>query len=204
VHPGHWDSSAHQEAINNALIHKHSLLAWYNQRNALFQPCEVAESLAQDHNKLWVASILDEEEGRTGLNLGCGSARYPGLINVDIRDGESAGVGGERFRQADPDIVADVEELPEGLSADFILASHIFEHVVDPIATLHDWMGRCQRLYLALPSHTRHNTMLMDAPHTHCYTAVSLTNLVTQCGYQLTALAETPHGHLHATVEHAQ
>tara|TARA_R110000824_G_scaffold134125_3_gene297037 strand:+ start:496 stop:1233 length:738 start_codon:yes stop_codon:yes gene_type:complete len=37
VHASHWDSPAHQEAINNALIHKHSLLEWYNQRTYLWE-----------------------------------------------------------------------------------------------------------------------------------------------------------------------
>ena len=204
VHPGHWDSESHQEAINNALIHKHSLLEWYNQRNNLFHECELSSAASYDYHKAWIESILQTEDGRTGLNLGCGRTRYPGMTNVDIRTAEDTGAGGERLHGADPDIIADVTELPEDLKADYILASHIFEHLVDPVAVLHDWMSRCQRLYLTLPSHGALDTMAQDYTHAHCYTEVSLHNLVEACGYAVAAIETTPHGHVHATVEHVQ
>ena len=53
------------------------------------------------------------------LNLGCGNARIPGFINVDIRE------------HIKPDIVDDIAILEKFLpdSVDLIYASHVLEHI---------------------------------------------------------------------------
>jgi SAM-dependent methyltransferase len=64
------------------------------------------------------------------------------------------------------DIVAEAHDLPlEDKSVDFVLASHVLEHVPDPIAALREWM-RVARRYVFLVVPHRDRTFDRDRPLT--------------------------------------
>lgn len=69
----------------------------------------------------------------TSLNLGCGAARIPGLIGVDLFEGPAV------------DIVHNLDVGPwpwDDCSVHGILARHVFEHVNDPVL----FMAECWRV----------------------------------------------------------
>jgi SAM-dependent methyltransferase len=64
------------------------------------------------------------------------------------------------------DIVAPGHELPlEDKSFDFVLASHVIEHIPDPIAALKEW-ARVARKYIVLVVPHRDRTFDRDRPLT--------------------------------------
>jgi SAM-dependent methyltransferase len=64
------------------------------------------------------------------------------------------------------DIVADGHELPlDDKSVDFVLASHVLEHIPDPIAAIEDWV-RVAREYVVLILPHRDRTFDRDRPLT--------------------------------------
>jgi len=76
------------------------------------------------------------------LNLGSGSTRYEGWLNVDVRS------------EVNPDHVADVVDLPfRDESVDLIYASHILEHMKDcrPLEEWHRVLKIGGRLIVAVP-----------------------------------------------------
>lgn len=99
----------------------------------------------------------------TKLNLGCGSKKLPGWVNVDAQPME------------DPDVVVDIgREIwpwPDN-SVDEALASHVIEHI-PPAEPFFHFMRELHRVskpgaktYVILP-HPRHDIFLQDPTHVH-------------------------------------
>lgn len=72
---------------------------------------------------------MTENEGKRGLNLGCGMAKRPGFVNLDSCD------------VVDPDVVWDLDEFPypfEDNSFDEIIAHSILEHLDDTVKVMEE------------------------------------------------------------------
>jgi SAM-dependent methyltransferase len=110
--------------------------------------------------------------GRTGVEIGGAAHNDFGVdaLNVDRYDSmDTVYKDAERelWGRAKPvDIVADGHDLPlADKSFDFVLASHVLEHIPDPIAALEEWM-RVAREYVVLILPHRDRTFDRDRPLT--------------------------------------
>lgn len=97
------------------------------------------------------------------LNLGCGSKKLPGFVNVDAQPMEN------------PDVVVrlDVDRWPwDDNSVDAVEASHVIEHI-PPAEPFFHFMRELHRVckpgalvHVTLP-HPRHDIFLQDPTHVH-------------------------------------
>jgi len=97
------------------------------------------------------------------LNLGCGSKKLPGFVNVDAQPME------------DPDVVVrlDTDRWPwNDNSVEAVEASHVIEHIapVEPffhfMRELHRVCANGARVHITLP-HPSHDIFLQDPTHQH-------------------------------------
>ena len=105
------------------------------------------------------------------LNLGCGSSRMPGWINVD------------RIAACAPDQVVDLERFPwpwPDASVDELLLSHVLEHLgADPsvyIGVFKEMWRVCRNgatVTIVVP-HPRHDDFLADPTHVRAVTGAGL------------------------------
>jgi SAM-dependent methyltransferase len=110
--------------------------------------------------------------GMEGIEIGGAAHRDFGVQvrNVDRSDSTDTVYKRHEIRRwghARPvDIVAPGDDLPLGdQSVDFVLASHVIEHMPDPIAALQEW-ARVARRYLFLVVPHRDRTFDRDRPLT--------------------------------------
>jgi GT2 family glycosyltransferase len=184
-----WDSQAHQERTNNALIRKHGVLAWYSTFVAGWKHSDSSsEYLDKKSEEDWLGERLARYmgTGNVGVDLGCG----PGidgldnlkLIKLDMAKKGDRGVGGRKFNDASPDLTADAVDIPaKDSSVDFVLARHLFEHLVDPIGALEEWKRVLKpggELLISVPDHAKVPSMILDSSHVHAYTPESLVRLL--------------------------
>src|SRR5690242_3055019 len=119
--------------------------------------------------RLW--PLLNGCEGLT-LDLGCGSHKTDRhFIGVDIRPVT--------------DVCAPLDKLPfENEYADCIVSRHSLEHMLDPVATLKEWLRVLKpggRMYIILPDHEFINTIdpfYSNGEHLHAYTRSSFSALI--------------------------
>jgi SAM-dependent methyltransferase len=108
--------------------------------------------------------------GLHGIEIGGASHNdfFLNTINVDVTDEPSTVPAQIKYagRAMTVDVVARADALPfaQG-SHDFVLASHVLEHVPDPIAALREWHRVARRyVYIILPQPT--NVFDADRPLT--------------------------------------
>ena len=197
IHGENWDSEWAQEVSNNSLMAKHGVLLWHECALAHWKypgawKMEAKESL-EDH---WYEEHLKEFKGLPGLNIGCGGRSIEGAVGVDLRERGELGAGGEKFSSAKTDIQADASSIPlEDSSQQFIVAAHILEHMVDPLAALAEWKRLLVpggTLLLTAPNYSDDNTMLLDYTHLHAYTKDSLSRLLEASGFLLDSALDAP------------
>ncbi len=104
------------------------------------------------------------------LNLGCGFHHLPGYVNVD------------RFADAAPDVLHDLEQMPwpfDTDSVDEIVARHVLEHMGATFAgfaaLFREIYRVCRhraRLMIVVPHHL-HATFVADPTHVRAYTPLT-------------------------------
>lgn len=83
------------------------------------------------------------------LNLGCGSHKMDGYINIDCQEGYS------------PDIVSDINNLKyDNNSIDEIYMSHVLEHMIvskanEAVENCYKWLKKDGLFYVAVPDLTK-------------------------------------------------
>jgi GT2 family glycosyltransferase len=186
VHAGFWDSSWHQELVNNAIIKKHGLLKWLECFKAGWTNTKAGIAIEDDVEHLWVEAQIERNKGKDILDVGAGSRKIDGVVSVDIIDGVGV-AGGQKGKETKPDIVADAADIPlENESQDLIIATHILEHTIDPLRTLKEWLRLLRpegRIILSVPNNERLPTMLIDYTHVHAYNEDSLKNIMEVSGF---------------------
>jgi GT2 family glycosyltransferase len=186
VHGEYWDSQAHSEAINAALIKKHGFKAWYTTANNML-PGGGGYDFVASEEKLALEELAPHLDGKV-LDLGCGGKKIdPRVIGVDIRPNGDYGVGYNALIPSGGEVACDVVELKPfaDKSVDAILAKHLFEHLINPVKALKEW-GRVLkdggRLVIIVPDWRYCEAISCDPSHTAAYTPESLTSLIEACG----------------------
>ncbi len=172
VHSGYWNSEWQSDKTNNALMAKHGVSKWYDQLCGVVRvkPDDYEEGLKSED--AWREKYLPFEGN--GLNLGSG-ARTEGTWGLDISKPGDKGAGGRAYEEAVNDLTADVTDVPaQDGSLDYLLANHILEHLVDPLAALREWRRIIKpggKLLLTAPNHAPdYDTMVLDYTHLHALT----------------------------------
>jgi SAM-dependent methyltransferase len=100
-------------------------------------------------------------DGLRGAEIGGAAPQSFGLDTINVDRADNDFYRGEQERAvgwAMPvDVVAEGDELPfEDDEFDFILASHVIEHMPDPIRALHEWCRVAERyVFLVVPHRDR-------------------------------------------------
>jgi SAM-dependent methyltransferase len=188
---GGWNSVEKIEKTNWALIKKHGLREWLQcmnqagiQHESPFYPLK---GWKEDSEGTLVAQSI---VGDKVLELGCGMRKtVPNAVGLDrVPKGEEI-PGVKSGLKSEADIVADAGgPLPiEPQSFDTVIARHVLEHIVDPIAAVREW-GRVirhgGRLIIAVPNHELGNTIPMNYEHVHAWTPSSLKTFMENLGWK--------------------
>lgn len=197
VHEGHWNSSWQQDQTNNALIRKHGIVEWYDLMGrdpfALCLTPEITDLRNKEDE--WIASQIPPDQ--VGVNLGCGT-RKMGSFSLDLsRPGETSS-GGRKFTGATPDVTGDATNIParDG-SLDYVVALHLFEHLLDPLVALEEWRRVLKpggKVVVVCPNQNAGNTIVLDYTHLHAYTPESLSRLLIGMGFEITEGISFPVG----------
>ena len=197
----YWDSQAHAEAINTALIKKHCFKAWFRCVNDIVEGPAGWDFVAAE--EALALSELDPVIAAGGkvLDLGCGGKKlHEKMVGVDIRANGQMGVGGNANHGAASDVEADVLDLPmEGRSVDGILAKHLLEHVVDPIAALTEWHRVLKpggKIVVLCPDYRFCEAISVDPSHVHAFTPESVASLLRVTGFDVTRTEQVRPGYV--------
>ena len=197
-----WDSLDQQELVENALVRKHGVRAVYDCRSMAYtwwQPeLKEKEAPLELHEKTIVARWVKEwkDIGGVGMNLGSGADDGDEFgRRLDVAMPGSHGVGGRASAGASPEVVGDAADLAVATGTlDFIVAKHLFEHMLDPCAALDEWrrvLKDSGELFLVVPDHGQWETMACDCSHVHAYTKESLVGLLCRLGWQVEEVIQT-------------
>ena len=184
----HWNTPSHVDLTNNALIRKHGVRAWYEtaqSRIGVFEPITQNSDAEGDKIREYVAGL------QTGLDVGCGHNKTVATaVGVDkCPRGQFGVAGGRKQDRSTADVTADASDLPfDDSSQDYIIARHIFEHIIDPFAALDEWNRVLKPggvLALACPDQSICDTMILDWSHMHAFTPESLSKLLIRAGFEV-------------------
>lgn len=184
-----WNSRNMTDNVNMELIRKHGFMEWWETMVArpVFDNGEV-----EDAEREIVKSFVNGDE--TVVELGCGSRKsVDHAIGVDIVPKGEVSPFINQISVAD--VVANIEkELPfDNKSIDCIIARHILEHVIDPVATLKLWKGKLKdkgKLIISCPDERLFDSIPMNSEHKHAFTPESLINLSEAVGFKSKMIAE--------------
>jgi SAM-dependent methyltransferase len=197
LHGAAWDGVEQQEATNNALIRANGMLEWYNVLSPSWSHTTVTLATHEGPSEAaWLEEKLSPFRGTAsvGMNLGCGGNKCEWedlkILGVDLAEKGLRGVGGRKFQGSEADIVGDatVMDFCESESQDFIVAQHLLEHLLDPLAALRLWFDRLKPgglLLLTVPDQERVQAILLDCSHLHAFSPESLRNLVSAAGFHV-------------------
>jgi len=129
-------------------------------------------SLSQENHPERLFAEGELGNAKTILDIGCGSHKtIPSAIGVDVIKGA--------------DLVASGDSLPiESGTVDAIISRHSFEHLLDPVKAIKEWIRVLEsggKIIMVLPDHGRLDTMdniLSSGKHLHAYTRESLSNFL--------------------------
>jgi GT2 family glycosyltransferase len=194
--PNEWDSTETQEVVMNQLIRKHGIKAWYQTFTAGWDHMsKIGVAMDMESEETWLSKKLQPYKGNgfVGLNLGCGDNVVDlddlTFVGVDKRVGDEVGVGGQKFVKAAPDLSADVMDLSlQDNSIDFIMARHLFEHLIDPLEALQEWKRVLKpggKVLITTPNYAQSDTMIIDSSHVHAYTLTSVSNMLEAAGWMV-------------------
>lgn len=191
--PGGWNSKEMTDRTNQWLIQKHGFKTFMETMRGL---APVAVPTVDSEGD----TIRDLVRGSRVVELGCGFRKtVPQSIGVDIvGKGEKCNHLGAQPSVAD--IVADVSgpipEIESG-SVDTIIARHILEHIINPIAALKHWEKLLKpggRLIIAVPNHQLRNTIPLNPEHVAAYAPDNLTSLLSLAGWKKLEIVDPNNG----------
>lgn len=202
VHGDYWDSQKHAEDLNTALIKKHGFKKWMDCISDRLGAGPAGYDFVASEESL-ALSELDPVIAAGGkvLDLGCGGRKlHEKMVGVDIRANDQMGVGGNMGITPAADVEADVICLPmAGRSVDGILAKHLLEHIVDPIAALEEWHRVLKpggKLVVLCPDYRFCEAISVDPSHVHAYTPGSVQSLLKISGFDVKRVENVKPGYV--------
>lgn len=166
-----WNSQEMIERTNDALIRKHGFRAWFKTMWGEPQlPAGIEVETAKDVEGEYIRSML--LPGKV-LELGCGATKtVPNSVGVDIYG------PGELIPTITGNSVADIKANATNLPSNIglyhnIIARHLIEHTVDPIAVLRHWKKFLLpegQIILAMPNEQLVDSIPMNPEHRHAFT----------------------------------
>ena len=181
-----WDNFHHQDLTINSLVRKHGVKKWYETFGSRVD--EVPLDSKSEHVSIEHKWMRDKIPEGTGLNLGSGTQKDLGFA-VDMSRKGHRGAGGMKFIQALPDLTADATKVPaQNNSLDYISASHLLEHLIDPVIVLREWKRALKPegvLIMSIPNHKRIDVMPLDYTHKHAYDTDSIKSLLNITGWNV-------------------
>ncbi len=181
---GGWNSQDMVDRTNAYLIRKHGFQDWWKMRRGLtYKDGPPQTDLEGDLVRRYI------KESDKVLELGCGATKtVPWAIGLDrVPNGEPIPHLNGALSVAD--YVADVTMPLAGFEpGDVVIARHILEHCIDPIATIHGWKKGLKmggRLVIAVPDERVTKSIPLNPEHCHAFTMDSVENLMEACGLKL-------------------
>lgn len=199
VYGEYWNSPKQGEEINTWLIKKHGFRKWFNCYNNLL-PGGGGYDFIKPEEELALKEIEPYLDGFV-LDLGCGGKKIHGkAIGVDIRQQGENGVGCNANIQSAANIVADILHLPfKEEEVDCILAKHLFEHILDPLKSLHEWKRVLKddgKLVIVCPDYRFCEAISVDPSHVHAYTPDTIKSLLEVVGFRVTKVSQVIPGYV--------
>lgn len=142
-------------------------LRLYPLRFAVRHPLRMARNLLGNRPSRFANRYLGD---LSGIEIGAASYNryFLDTINIDHRPDPGTDWGQRRFAGGPEkvDVLARAADLPfEDDSHDFVLASHVLEHIPDPIRALAEWLRVARRyVFIVLPHHCKEDRDLDLTP----------------------------------------
>lgn len=169
--PNGWNSQEMIERTNDALIRKHGFKEWFKTMwGEVGLPPGLGMEVGSDTEGDFIRSQIIP--GKV-LELGCGATKtVSNSIGVDIYG------GGELIPTITALSVADIKADAMALPSDIglfhnIIARHLIEHTVDPIAVLKHWKQFLLpegQIILSMPNEQLVDSIPMNPEHRHAFT----------------------------------
>lgn len=176
-----WDSQEWGDKIAADIIRKHGLREYYKCLLPIRSRWDI---MARYDLEKTVMSNIVPNNGKKIYDVGCGINKlYDCAIGVDrLSEGEFGISGGQRttaMPKGVVNIVADISQpLPiESEDADYIVARHVLEHIVDHVSALREWKRILKiggKLVISVPDDNLMKAMACDPTHVHVFTPESL------------------------------
>lgn len=181
---GGWNSQGMIDRTNDAIIRKQGFRLWFETMHG--KPGIPDGMMENTTHDVEGNAIRDRIIPGKVLELGCGATKtVPESVGVDMYG------AGERIPTIDKlsvaDIKADVMQLPSDIGQFHnIIARHLIEHTVDPIAVLRHWKSFLLpegQLILAMPNEQWVNSIPMNPEHRHAFTPDFLRECLKAAGF---------------------
>ncbi len=184
---GGWNSPEMTAETQVALIKKHGVIkfhrTWYGVPVAY---------IPQGQGRVDVEKGLFKGLKGRGVDIGCGvKKKVKGAIGVDIVPKDKViDVGGQKGKKSIADVTASGDELPmfKDGEMDYVTASHVLEHFLDPIKALKEWKRILKtggKLIIALPDAGTTTTMHLDDTHRHDFSIESAICMLEMVGFKV-------------------
>lgn len=195
-----WNSKSMTDRTNDRLIRKHGFLKWWH---TLVKPSEDevegTKEPVDDIEKDIVSYYINGDDPSKVLELGCGpNLTIKGSIGLDIvkKGYKNTHVEGKSVASVNHDL--NKGDMPfDDESYSTVIARHILEHCIDPVAVLRDIYRVLTidgKLIVALPDEGLGDTILMNPEHLHAYTVGSFVNMAEAVGFKARNIREGYNG----------
>ncbi len=181
--PGGWNSREMTDKTNHALIEKHGFKTWINCHFGQ-QKSPKAPLLSRENETETVKKYI---AGGSVLELGCGGVKTVShSVGVDqCAKGETVPIytGEDSVADIVADVSGDLSEITDRY--DNLIARHILEHMVDPIACLETWATKVKdsgRLIIVVPDDSKTASIPIDPTHRHGFVPSSLLRVAKAAG----------------------
>lgn len=189
--PNGWNSREMIDNTNMELIRKHGFLEWWQTMTGQIE-YDGRDNGKPDTEGDAVRSMC-ATAGDKVVEVGCGATKtVENAVGVDrIPKGEDVPYINAK---SVADIVADVSSLPfEDNSQDCLIARHVLEHCIDPVATISEWKRVIRpggRLVISCPDENITTGVPLNPEHLHAFTPDSIRSLAKVLGLSVVSVAD--------------
>lgn len=197
---GGWNSKEMTDATNIKLIKKHGFLKWWH---TMVKPSESeildSKEKNEDSEGDIVKHYINGDHPSKILEIGCGPRlTVEGSVGLDMisKGYHNPHIEGESVAKFTHDLNSGNMPFNDE-SYRIVIARHVIEHCIDPIAVLRDIYRVLTidgKLIAAIPDEKIGDTIYMNPEHLHAYTVGSFVNLAEAVGFKAINLREGYNG----------